>query len=320
MSRVRLQRNEAIVLKRRDFGEADRILTLYTRERGKVSAIAKGVRRITSRLGGHVELFTHGQMLLAQGRNLDVLTQADTIQTFRGLREDLIRTTYAYHAAELVDRFSEEGMAAEAIFDLLRDCLDGLCDAEDPALVLRFFELRLLGLLGYRPQFFQCVACGETLEPAGNAFDAEAGGVLCPGCAQRAPTAIPLSESAFRVLRFLQTRSLATARQVALQQATRAELERIMHAYVRHILERDLRSVEFLERLRRMTPAAAHASTPTRTAAQTSTRTSTRTSASSSQTSSAATSASSLDSISDPTPTDPTEPIDPTDPTGETNP
>ena len=252
MSRVRLHRQEAIVLKRRDYGEADRILTLYTRERGKVGAIAKGVRKITSRLGGHVELFTHASVLLAQGRNLDILTQAQTVRPFRGLREDLLRATYAYHTAELVDRFCEEGIASPAIFDLLRDSLAALCDAEEPALVVRYFELRLLGHLGYRPQFFQCVACGEALEPEGNRFDPESGGVLCPRCATRATEALPLGEGTFRVLRFLQTRSLATARQVALQSGTRAELERLMHAYIRHVLERDLRSVEFLERLRRV--------------------------------------------------------------------
>jgi DNA repair protein RecO (recombination protein O) len=252
VSRVRLQRNEAIVLKRRDYGEADRILTLYTRERGKVGAIAKGVRRITSRLGGHVELFTHGSLLLAKGRNLDILTQAETLQPFRGLRDDLLRTTYAYHTAELVDRFCEEGIASEAIFELLRDCLDALCDAEDPALIVRHFELRLLGLLGYRPQFFQCVRCDEALEPHGNHFDPDAGGVLCPRCARGADGTLPLHEGVFRVLRFLQTRSLDTARQISLQNGTRADLERIMHAYIRHILERDLRSVEFLERLRRV--------------------------------------------------------------------
>lgn len=252
MSRVRLQRNEAIVLKRRDYGEADRILTMYTRERGKVGAIAKGVRRITSRLGGHVELFTHASLLLAKGRNLDILTQAQTLDHFRGLRDDLLRTTYAYHVAELVDRFCEEGIASEPIFELLCDSLDALCDAEDPALVVRFFELRLLGHLGYRPQFFQCVRCNDPLEPLGNHFDPDSGGVLCPRCATSADGALPLHEGAFRVLRFLQTRTLATARQVALQRDTRHELERLMHAYIRYILERDLRSVEFLERLRRV--------------------------------------------------------------------
>ena len=110
MSRIRLYRTEAIVLKRIDFGEADRILTLYTPERGKVRAIAKGGRRIASRKSGHVELFTHAALLLAEGRQLDIVTQAETVRPYRRIREDLIRTTYAYHIAELVDRFIEEGL------------------------------------------------------------------------------------------------------------------------------------------------------------------------------------------------------------------
>jgi DNA repair protein RecO (recombination protein O) len=252
VSRIRLYRIEAIVLKRRDFGEADRILTLYTPDRGKTSAIAKGVRRIASRKSGHVELFTHTALLLAQGRNLDVVTQAEMIEPYRAVREDLIRTTYAYHIAELVDRLTEEGTPSPATFDLLRDALAALAEVDDPSLVARFFELRLLGLVGYRPQLFACVDCGADVEVAGNAFGPDAGGVLCAACAPRHPDAVPLSESTFRVLRFLQTREWAMVRQLDLTPTTRGSLERVMHAYIRHLLERDLNSVTFLKGLRRV--------------------------------------------------------------------
>ncbi len=252
VNRIRLYRIEAIVLKRRDFGEADRILTLYTPDRGKTSAIAKGVRRIASRKSGHVELFTHTGLLLAQGRSLDVVTQAETIQPFQALREDLIRTTYAYHIAELVDRLTEEGVASPATFDLLRDALTSLAEAPDPSLVARYFELRLLGLLGYRPELFQCVACGGEVQAEGNAFSPEAGGVLCAACAERHPDALPLDERSFRVLRFLQTREWAMVGRLELSPTTRGVLERLLHAYIRHVLERDLNSVAFLRGLRRV--------------------------------------------------------------------
>jgi DNA repair protein RecO (recombination protein O) len=252
VNRIRLYRIEAIVLKRRDFGEADRILTLYTPDRGKTSAIAKGVRRIASRKSGHVELFTHTGLLLAQGRSLDVVTQAETIQPFQALREDLIRTTYAYHIAELVDRLTAEDVASPATFDLLRDALAALAEAPDPSLVARYFELRLLGLLGYRPELFGCVACGGEVQAEGNAFGPEAGGVLCAACAARFPDALPLDERTFRVLRFLQTREWAMVRRLEMSPATRGALERLLHAYIRHVLERDLNSVAFLKGLRRV--------------------------------------------------------------------
>ena len=252
MSRVRLHRTPAIVLKRHDYGEADRILTFYTRDLGKVSAIAKAVRRIASRKSGHIELFTHSDVMLADGRNLYVLTQAQTVEPFLALREDLIRTTYAYHIAELIDRLIQDGEASPTVFELLRSSLDGLCRAEDPSLVVRWFEVRLLGLLGYRPQLFSCVACGTPLSQDGNAYSPSAGGVLCPDHAPGASDTIPLDSTVFRVLRFLQTRDLETSMHVEITPATRAVLERVLHAALRTILERDLKSVEFLEGLRKI--------------------------------------------------------------------
>jgi len=249
-SRARLQRTEAIVLSRRDYGEADRILTLYTRAEGKLGAIAKGVRRIASRKAGHLELFTHAELLLARGRNLDVVTQAVTLDPFRALREDLVRMAYACHVAELLDRAVGEGEPSPGTFDLLRDALTGLCHAADPSLVVRAFDLRLLGLLGYRPQLFTCVGCGTELEPDDNAFSPEEGGVLCPACRSRAGDLEPLDAATFRVLRFLQTHPLREASRVTVSPATRATLERLMHATLSHHLERQLRSVDFLQRLR----------------------------------------------------------------------
>lgn len=249
-SRARLQRTEAIVLSRRDYGEADRILTLYTRFEGKRGAIAKGVRRLASRKAGHLELFTHAELLLAQGRNLDVVTQAVTLEPFRALREDLVRLAYACHVAELTDRAIDEGEPSPATFDLVRDSLAGLCEAADPSLVVRAFDLRLLGILGYRPQLFSCVACGRELGPEGNAFSPQLGGVLCPECLERAADVEPLDGATFRVLRFLQTHPVLDASRMTVSRSTRATLERLMHATLRHHLERQLRSVDFLQRLR----------------------------------------------------------------------
>lgn len=256
MSRFRLHRTEAIVLKRHDFGEADRILTLYTPDRGKLHAIAKGVRRIASRKSGHIELFMHTGLLLADGRNLHVVTQAQAIQPYLGLRDDLVRTTYAYHIVELVDRFVGEGVSSPATFDLLRQSLSAMSECDDPSLVARFFELRLLGLLGYRPHLFQCASCSHELEPGDTDFSSEAGGVLCESCAGDFPDSVPLPDRAFRVLRFLQTREWALARRIALTPATRTALEALMNAYTRHLLERELKSVEFMRGLREMSSAA----------------------------------------------------------------
>src|SRR5437764_13336849 len=130
MSQLHVFRTEALVLRRHDFGEADRVLTLYSPWRGKFRAIAKGVRRPKSRLGGHVELFTHVNVLAAQGRNLDIVTQAETVRPFGRIRDDLWKISYACYVAELVDRFTEEHLENQPVFDLLLHAFTYLDESE----------------------------------------------------------------------------------------------------------------------------------------------------------------------------------------------
>ena len=242
-----------MILKRHDYGEADRILTLYTPGRGKVAAIARGVRRVTSRSAAHVELFSHCNVLLALGRNMDVLTQSDTHDAFIGLRGDLVRLAYASHAAELVDRLTGEEQANPGVFLTLVETLTALTGDSDPALATRHFEMRLLGGLGYQPQLFQCVECGDELQPAGNAYAADQGGVLCPDCSSLGLRPLPLAPSTFKALRFIQTRPWELACRLELSPPTVAGMEACLVETLRFVLERDLRSVEFLDNIRRLT-------------------------------------------------------------------
>ncbi len=265
--RDRLYRVEAIILRRTDFGEADRLLTLYTPDLGKVRAIAKGARKPSSRKSGHIELFTHSMLLVAKGRQLDIVTQAETLEAFMPHRGNLERLGYAYYLAELVDRFSEEGTENRPLFDLLLHSLRWLGDeANDPALLARFFELRLAQNAGYRPQLFHCVNCGTAIEPMNNFFSAEAGGVIDPICMQTQRDKIAehgwdvrsISLNGLKVLRFLQTREYETVRSLRLSSEVHTEVEAIMQHYVSHHLERNLKSIEFLHRLRQpLAPAPA---------------------------------------------------------------
>jgi DNA repair protein RecO (recombination protein O) len=251
--RERLYRVEAIVLKRTDHGEADRLLTLFTPDLGKMRAIAKGARKPASRKSGHVELFARTHLLVAKGKQLDIVTQADTLDAFLPLRENLERIGYAYYLAELVDRFSEEGTENRAIFDLLLRALAALGDeTTDPDLLARFFELRLLQYVGYRPQLFNCVHCGKAIAPVENYFSAEAGGVIDPDCAQtqRAFDAQTISLDALKILRYLQTREWETVRALRLGDAAMSQVEALMLRYITYHLERNLKSVEFLRELK----------------------------------------------------------------------
>src|SRR5688572_12140882 len=124
MHEFRSSRAEAIVLRHSDWGEADRLLTLYTRQRGKTRAIAKGARKMTSRKAGHIEPFTHVTLQLAKGRDLYIVTQAETIDAYQPLREDLALTGYASYIMELLDRFTyEDDTSNPALFRLLTESL-----------------------------------------------------------------------------------------------------------------------------------------------------------------------------------------------------
>lgn len=257
MQRERVYRTQAIILKRRDFFEADRLLTFYTPDRGKMRAIAKGIRKPTSRKGGHLELFTHSQLLLARGRNLDIITQAETIEPFLPLREDLLRTSYACYVSELLDQMVEENVPNPRLFFLLRDTLARLGESEDLALTVRFYELRLLGLTGYQPQLFHCVRCGTPLELGEHLFFSPMeGGILCESCVssiggRQQRGTMSLSLTALKVLRFFQTHEYELCRRVRIRPPLHAELERVMYRYITFILERNLKSTSFLNLLRR---------------------------------------------------------------------
>jgi DNA repair protein RecO (recombination protein O) len=256
MTKERLYRAEAIVLRRHDFGEADRLLTLLTRDHGKIRAIAKGARKPGSRKTGHVELFMRTQMLFARGRDLDIITQAELVEAYRPLREDLVRVTYASHMVEMLDRFTVENDAQPELYYLLADALGWLAETPDLLLTARFVELRLLGLVGFQPRLFQCARCGEVIEARDQFFSAELGGVLCPDCRRADPQADAISLAALKVLRYLQTRPYNTVQRLKVRRALHSELEGLMFDYLQHLLERRLQSADFLRRLRREAAAA----------------------------------------------------------------
>jgi len=254
MSAPRIYKTNAIVLRQRRLGEADKILTLYTPNLGKIDAIAKGVRRPRSKLAGHVEPLTHSSFMLARGRELDIVTQVQTIEALLPLREDLERTGRALYVAELVDRFTPERQESFRVFRLLLETLRRLAIEERLDLVLRSFEMRLIDALGYRPQLDECAGCGSSLQPVPNGWNAAAGGAVCPDCLRETSPSRPLSVNALKMLRLLQRNDYADVARVKLTPTLAEELERHLRDYLLYVLERDVRSVRFLETLRRSQP------------------------------------------------------------------
>ncbi|NDJ35089.1 MAG: DNA repair protein RecO [Chloroflexi bacterium] len=247
----RVFRTEGIVLRRMDLGETDRILTLYTPYHGKIRVVGKGVRRPTSRLAGHLELFMRSDMLISKGRTLDVITQAEMIDGYLPLRESLGGVTYASHIAELVDGFTQDNDENRDIYLLLAAGLAWMSSTENWQRTARYFEIRLLDLVGYRPQLDACVLCGTRLEPVNQFYSPYRGGVVCRDCAPGRDGLSPLSLTALKVMRYMQRQPFDRVEQVSLSEQVQRELESVMLRSLTIHLERRLRSVDFLRRLRR---------------------------------------------------------------------
>ena len=249
-TRSRSQRVEAIVLRHADWGEADRLLWLFTRETGKVQGIAKGVRKPRSRKAGHLEPFTRVELLLAYGRDFPIVTQAEAKDMYLSLREDLVRVGYASYVIELLDRFTYEEGENINLYRLLNETLSRLNSEPQPAFAVRYYEIRLLDLVGFRPQLFHCVNCGEEIKAEDQYFSFEKGGVFCPNCGKKEPKVRPVSMQALKILRHFQRSKFIEAQRARLSAIVDLELENLMGYYLTFLLERGLNTPSFLRRVR----------------------------------------------------------------------
>ncbi len=262
MSRPRVYRTQAVVIRRMDYGEADRILTVVTPHHGKLRLIAKGVRRPTSKLGGHLELFNHADLVVARGRDLDVVTQAVTMRAFPSLYVHLDRVVHAYQAAELVDNMVAERAESFGIFLLFVRFLASVDDGVDPRVALRHFELRLLAAAGYRPQLQECVACRQAVEPTLNFFSYRLGGVLCPRCGAKEPAAVPVGVPTLKVLRLVERAGDPREIRVVIPGSVLQEVARLLREYLEQIIDRRLRSPDLLVQTGRWYPSLCESQEP----------------------------------------------------------
>ena len=263
MDTPRTYQTEAIVIKQSKLGESDKILTIYTLEFGKLKAVAKGACRPKSKLGGNVEPLTFSLMYLARGRNLDIVTQSQIINSFPGLKNDLWRMACGIYILELIDSFTLENSKNRLLFDFLVGILDQLSKPDNNEIILRYFELQLFHYLGYRPQLHHCVGCDSPLKPVVNFFSPSQGGALCPHCNfsealhwEQADTgsfmpSSPLSVDALKVLRLWQSCDYPTAKRVRVKAELSSELEQVLRKYIRYLLQREVKSIAWLEELKK---------------------------------------------------------------------
>lgn len=243
-------RTEGIVLRERDLGEADRLVTLITPEYGKVRAVAKGARRITSKKAGHLEPFCRCSLMLSRGRELDNIGQVETLDAFPGLRDDLDRLGPAWYLAELTDRFTEEGTEQRVLYDDYLTALTALAHAAEPDLVCRWFESTLLTLNGLAPSWSTCAGCGAPVQPdTAYAFNLGRGGLLCPDCAGEGLHDLVLDTDTVKVLRLLAREPLGRLVHLRVPRSALADAGAALSLALRTGLNNDLRTPGVLRQL-----------------------------------------------------------------------
>ncbi len=242
---------ESVVLRHSDWGEADRLLTIFSREQGKLRCVAKGARKLLSRKAGHLEPFTRVTLLLARGSELWIVTQAETVDAFLPVREDLERTATAAYVVELLDRFTYEEGENFHLYQLLVDTLQRVATEEDLFLAVRYYEIHLLDILGFKPELFRCVRGREEIKAEDQYFSFLLGGVVCPKDRPGVEDARPVSMLALKYLRHLQRSTYAEAKKAAPSPTVRVEMESLLSYYITFLLERNLNSPGFLREVKK---------------------------------------------------------------------
>ena len=235
------------MLRKLDYGEADRIFTFLTQDHGKVGAIAKGVRRPQSKLGPSLELYGHVDVLLAKGRGeLDVVAQVARVPGYR-IEGDVTTMAHAALIAELAERVCEDRHPVDGVYELTVAALDELSRETDPRRASAWFLMSALDLLGYAPQLMSCVTCERPLAARAAPFSAEAGGFLCERCALPSMEPVPLA--AIKVLRLIASGDLSTYRRLKLDSSLMNSIEAVLQSQLEHHLDRRLKSLAFLHSL-----------------------------------------------------------------------
>jgi DNA repair protein RecO (recombination protein O) len=245
----RLRTVEAVIISHQNFGEADRLVTLFSREAGKVRGMAKGVRKMGSRKAAYLEPFMHSKVGLAKGKTFWIITQADAIRQFSSISESLEKTGLAGYVMELADRFTIEEDAAPRLFRLIVETLQRIDSHADAFNAILFFELRILDHTGFRPDLTNCVGCAKVITARDQFFSTTQGGVVCPACSGLYQQMRQVSLDALRYLRHFQRSGYGDLADVVVPKEVQDEIAALMSAYLSSIIERRLNAPEFMRQV-----------------------------------------------------------------------
>lgn len=242
-----LYKIEGIIIRTNDYGESNKILTIYTKEMGKIAVMARGAKKPKSRLSSISQLFTHGQFLVQKGSGLGVLNQGEILNTFRTIRSDIFLTAYAAYMIELLDKLTDDGKPSVSLFSFLHTMLTHLNNNVEADVLLYIYELRMLRIAGISPEVNCCVNCKAT--EGEFSFSIEEGGFLCHRCVHIDPYYIKMSPATARIIRLLYYVDIHRLGKISLKDETKEELKKIISTYFEKYSGIHLKSKKFLDQL-----------------------------------------------------------------------
>lgn len=241
---------EGIVLKTTDYGEANKILTIYSREMGKVGAVARGAKKPKNRFVSLSQPFTYGYFICYFGTGLGNLQQGESIDHFRNIKQDLLLTSYASYVAELLDKGTEERVRNPYLFELFLQTLQYLNEGYDRDIIKNIFEVKMLQVLGLQPNFSSCVMCGDTAGPF--VFSIREGGLLCHQCSHNDPMHLAVSQATIKLLRLFSLIDINKIGTINVKEKTKKELELCISTYYDEYSGLYLKTKRFLRQLKDM--------------------------------------------------------------------
>lgn len=252
-----LYRVEGIVIRSMDYGEGNKIITLLTPDYGKQGVLVRGAKKLKSRYGALAKLFTHGEYAYFKTSSLGTLNSGEVIEPFRQISEGLELPAYAAYAAELTDKAIGDEESAAFLYHQFKACLTALADGKDPHIVLRVYEMKIIGAAGYSPVLDTCACCGRSEGPF--KFSYSSGGAICPQCRHRDPAAAELADPIWKLMRLFQAMDMRRLGSITVRDAIKQQLKQVIHKWMDAHLGLQLKSqrvMEQIEQLLRMSPEA----------------------------------------------------------------
>lgn len=244
-----LEKCEGIVIRTTDYAETNKIVTLFTREWGKVGVMARGAKKPNSRLTAISQPFTHGYYLVQKGRGLGSLQQGEMITSMRSIREDIFLTAYASYVIDLTDKSTEEKKPNPFLFELLLQTLNYMNEGYDLDILVNIYEMKMLNVLGLYPVLDHCTICGST--EGDFSFSIREGGLICHRCIEKDPYHYKVSSATIRLLRIFYMLDLSRLGNISVKDSTKAELKQVINAYYDEYSGLNLKTKKFLNQLDR---------------------------------------------------------------------